>query len=224
MKIDSMYEASAVGLLLAAKKKRTEAWMACTAFWLGRQQIFNVTEYWFQLAAKIYSELSKEDQELLLPQLSKQEDRYVSEVKDWPEMPERLAEVLPLSTKKPKESDLEELRAKLLRTVDAEANDQMPDWLGPQRMVIRAEKLAQARVKLENAKVADDTIPYIVNEAKLQGIEKSEMAERIVKKAAEELAAHAKIENIRQTARKAITEAKTVDEAKAAYSSVSWAE
>jgi len=41
-RIDSMYEPMVEALLSARSENRADRWMACVAFWLGRQQIYNV--------------------------------------------------------------------------------------------------------------------------------------------------------------------------------------
>ncbi|WP_286203133.1 DUF4376 domain-containing protein [Rhizobium lusitanum] len=68
--------------------------MAGAAFWLGRQQIYNVPDYWLALAAKITSGLDVADKDAILDQLSKSETALVDAAGDWPETPETLLAVV----------------------------------------------------------------------------------------------------------------------------------
>ncbi|AVA22176.1 MULTISPECIES: DUF4376 domain-containing protein [unclassified Rhizobium] len=93
-RIDSMYEPMVEALLAARSENKADRWMACVAFWLGRQQIYNVPDYWLALAAKITSGLDATDKNAILDQLSNKEANLVSSAGDWPEMPEGLAAVV----------------------------------------------------------------------------------------------------------------------------------
>jgi hypothetical protein len=68
--------------------------MACVAFWLGRQQIYNVADYWLALGAKITAGLPAADKDAVLDQLSKQETALVDAAGDWPETPSSLVSVV----------------------------------------------------------------------------------------------------------------------------------
>lgn len=93
-RIDSMYEPMVEALLSARSENKADRWMACAAFWLGRQQIYNVPDYWLALAAKITSGLDTADKDAILDQLSNKEAALVSSAEDWPETPESLLSVV----------------------------------------------------------------------------------------------------------------------------------
>ncbi|AGB71724.1 MULTISPECIES: DUF4376 domain-containing protein [Rhizobium] len=93
-RIDSMYEPMVEALLAARSENKVDGWMACVAFWLGRQQIYNVPDYWLALAAKITSGLSDADQNTILDQLSSKEAALVSSAVDWPETPGSLLAIV----------------------------------------------------------------------------------------------------------------------------------
>jgi len=93
-RIDSMYEPMVEALLSARSESRADRWMACVAFWLGRQQIYNVPDHWLALAAKITSGLDAADKDAILDQLSNKEAALVSAAGDWPEMPPSLQAVV----------------------------------------------------------------------------------------------------------------------------------
>lgn len=93
-RIDSMYEPMVEALLAARSENKVDRWMACAAFWLGRQQIYNVPDYWLVLAAKITSGLPVADKEAIVDQLSNKEAALVSTAGDWPEMPSSLSAVV----------------------------------------------------------------------------------------------------------------------------------
>ena len=93
-RIDSMYEPMVEGLLSARSENKADRWMACVAFWLGRQQIYNVPDYWLALAAKITSGLDAADKDAILDQLSNKEAALVSSAGDWPETPSSLLAVV----------------------------------------------------------------------------------------------------------------------------------
>lgn len=93
-RIDSMYEPMVEALLSARSENKADRWMACVAFWLGRQQIYNVPEYWLALAAKITSGLSDVNKNAILDQLSSREAALVSSAVDWPETPGSLLAIV----------------------------------------------------------------------------------------------------------------------------------
>ncbi|NTG46587.1 DUF4376 domain-containing protein [Agrobacterium rhizogenes] len=93
-RIDSMYEPMVEALLAARSENKADRWMACAAFWLGRQQIYNVPDYWLGLAAKITSGLETADREAILDQLSNKEAALVGAAGDWPEMPSSLTAIV----------------------------------------------------------------------------------------------------------------------------------
>ncbi|CAN7432538.1 DUF4376 domain-containing protein [Rhizobium rhizogenes] len=93
-RIDSMYEPMVEALLAARSENKADRWMACAAFWLGRQQIYNVPDYWLTLAAKITSGLDTADKEAILDQLNNKEAALIGAAGEWPEMPSSLAAVV----------------------------------------------------------------------------------------------------------------------------------
>ncbi|MDE1991665.1 MAG: DUF4376 domain-containing protein [Rhizobiaceae bacterium] len=94
-RIDSMYEPMIDALLLARSENKADRWMASVAFWLGRQQIYNVPDYWMALAAKLTSVLPAVDKDAIIDQLNKQETILVANVgPDWPEAPASLLAVV----------------------------------------------------------------------------------------------------------------------------------
>lgn len=89
--IDSMYDSMVEALLAARTEDKVDRWMACAAFWLGRQQIYNVPDFWLALAAKITAGLDTADKQAILDQLSSREVALVSAAGDWPETPSSLS-------------------------------------------------------------------------------------------------------------------------------------
>lgn len=93
-RIDSMYEPMVEALLAARSENKADRWMACVAFWLGRQQIYNVPDYWLALAAKITSGLDAAEKDAVLDQLNNKEAALVASAADWPETPSSLLAVV----------------------------------------------------------------------------------------------------------------------------------
>lgn len=93
-RIDTMYDPMVEALLAARSENKADRWMACVAFWLGRQQIYNVADFWFALAAKIASGLDAADKDAILDQLSNKEAALISAAGDWPETPETLLTIV----------------------------------------------------------------------------------------------------------------------------------
>ncbi len=93
-RIDSMYEPMVEALLAARSESKADRWMACVAFWLGRQQIYNVPDYWLALAAKITSGLDATDRQSILDQLSNKEATLVASAGEWPETPASLLAIV----------------------------------------------------------------------------------------------------------------------------------
>ena len=93
-RIDSMYEPMVEALLSARTENKADRWMACVAFWLGRQQIYNVPDFWLALAAKITTGLDAADKSAILDQLSSKEAALVSSAVDWPETPGSLLAIV----------------------------------------------------------------------------------------------------------------------------------
>ena len=89
-----MYEPMVQALLAARSENKIDRWMACVAFWLGRQQIYNVPDYWLALAAKITSGLPDADKSAILDQLNNKEAALVSSAVDWPETPGSLLAIV----------------------------------------------------------------------------------------------------------------------------------
>jgi hypothetical protein len=93
-RIDSMYEPMVEALLAARSENKADRWMACVAFWLGWQQIYNVPDYWLALAAKITSGLPAADKQAILDQLNNKEAALVGAADDWPDIPSSLLTVV----------------------------------------------------------------------------------------------------------------------------------
>ncbi|TIX88634.1 DUF4376 domain-containing protein [Rhizobium sp. P44RR-XXIV] len=105
-RIDSMYEPMVEALLAGRSENKADRWMACVAFWLGRQQIYNVPDFWLALAAKITSGLDAADREAILDQLSNKEAALVNPAEDWPETPGSLLAVVASWSPEPVPVDL----------------------------------------------------------------------------------------------------------------------
>lgn len=93
-RIDSMYEPMVEALLSARSENKSDRWMASVAFWLGRQQIYNVPDYWLALAAKITSGLDAVEKDAILDQLNNKEAALVTSADGWPETPSSLLAVV----------------------------------------------------------------------------------------------------------------------------------
>ncbi|ENN87815.1 hypothetical protein RHSP_47688 [Rhizobium freirei PRF 81] len=93
-RIDSMYEPMVEALLAARSENKADRWMACVAFWLGRQQMYNVADFWLSLAAKITSGLDAADKDAILDQLNSKEAALVASAADWPETPASLLAIV----------------------------------------------------------------------------------------------------------------------------------
>ncbi|MBB5573321.1 DUF4376 domain-containing protein [Rhizobium paranaense] len=106
-RIDSMYEPMIEALLSARAENKTDRWMASAAFWLGRQQIYNVKDYWLALAAKITVELPASEKDAIIEQLSKQEITLVDAASDWPEAPPSLMSIVAGWSPEPVSVDLQ---------------------------------------------------------------------------------------------------------------------
>ncbi len=105
-RIDSMYEPMVEALLSARSENKADRWMACVAFWLGRQQIYNVPDYWLALAAKITVGLPDADKSAVLDQLSSKEAALVGSASDWPETPASLLAIVAGWSPEPEPVDL----------------------------------------------------------------------------------------------------------------------
>ncbi|WP_267550090.1 DUF4376 domain-containing protein [Rhizobium rhizogenes] len=93
-RIDSMYEPMVEALLAARAESKADRWMACVAFWLARQQMYNVPDFWLALAAKITSGLDATDKDAILDQLNNKEAALVNSAADWPETPASLLAIV----------------------------------------------------------------------------------------------------------------------------------
>ncbi len=94
-RIDSMYEPMVEALLAARAENKADRWMACVAFWLGRQQIYNISG--LLACARLLrspSGLPAADKDAVLDQLSRQETALVDAAGDWPETPSSLVSVV----------------------------------------------------------------------------------------------------------------------------------
>lgn len=105
-RIDSMYEPMVEALLAARSENKADRWMASVAFWLGRQQIYNVPDFWLALAAKITSGLDVTGKEAILDQLSNKEAALIASAGDWPETPASLLAIVASWSPEPPPVDL----------------------------------------------------------------------------------------------------------------------
>lgn len=221
--IDSMYEAMVEGLLEARAEGKATRWMAASAWWLARQQIFSATDFWRALAAKITSTLPAAERDALRDQLSKQEEALVDAAGDWPEVPASVSRFVSAWT--PAAPDLAVLKADAVRRIDASAEQYRHQFLTPgsgQAMAYQ-QKLDEARAKIANPSIADASIPHIVAEAEALGISKGDMAQQIVSTFEIWQQVSAAIEGMRAAAKLAVAAAETPD-AVATAANVDWAE
>jgi hypothetical protein len=220
-RIDSMYEAMIEAVLEARAEGKASRWMACSAWWLGRQQIFGAVEFWQTLAAKVTSVLSSADRASVVEQLSKQEEALVAAADAWPDVPETVSRFV--SAWAPAEVDLATLKADALRRIDASAEDFRLQFLTPgsgQAMAYQ-QKLAEARAKLADPSIADAEIPHIISEAEATGMSKADKAAQIVATFEAWQQISAVVEGKRAAAKLAVEAAESA-EAVASAANVEW--
>jgi len=194
------------------------AW-AAAAWWLGRQQIMNEREYWFQVAGRMTALLPAADRDAIVAQLGKQEDAYVDNpVAGWPEMPSGLVSLFASWDPDQPEPDLAVLRADATRKIDREAERYRRHFITPGSGQIMAyqQKLVEARAVIADPPAAESEIPHIVGEAAVDGVTIAEKAAEIIATFEQWQGVSAGIEAKRLGAKKAVVEAATADAINAA--------
>lgn len=200
------------------------AW-AATAWWLGRQQIMNEREYWFQVAGRMTALLPAADRDAIVAQLGKQEDAYVdTPVSVWPEIPSGLVSLFASWDPDQPEPDLDALRVDALRRVDREAERYRRNFITPGSGQVMAyqQKLTEARAAVADPPALESYIPHIVAEAAVDGVTIIAKAAEIIATFEQWQSVSAGIEAKRLGAKKAVAEAST-PEAIAAAANVVWA-
>ncbi|MCK8779096.1 hypothetical protein M0654_03760 [Rhizobium sp. NTR19] len=222
-RIDSMYEAMADAVVKAHQAQTVDRWVAASAIWLARQQIFGVQDFWYELAAKVTSLLPDADRLAIDEQLSRQEEKLFQNTGDWPVVPSGLHAVVDSWSPQEAEIDIDLLRAEMVAKVDREAEAYRLNFItaGDGQAMTYQQKLAEARAKLANTSIADAEIPHIVAEAEATGMTKTDVAQSIVDTFAGWQILSAGIEGKRMAAKKAIAEAEAAEAIKAA-AAVSW--
>lgn len=188
--------------------------MAATAWWLGRQQIMNEREYWFQVAGRVTAMLPGADRDAIVAQLGKQEDAYVDNpVSGWPEVPSSITALFASWDPVQPEPDLVALRADAVRKIDREAERYRRNFITPGSGQVMAyqQKLAEARAAVADPPVVESDIPHIVAEAAIDGVSIPVKAGEIVATFEQWQTVSAGIEAKRLGAKKAVTEAATVE-------------
>ena len=207
--IDSMYESMADGVIDSLKNKRSSRWAVAAAIWLGRQQILNARDFWYQIAGKMISELPAEELQSLESQFSKTEDVVFETTTEWPAIPDSIASVISSWSPPPAEIDLDALRADAVVKIDRGAEAYRMQFItrGFGQVMAYQQKLDEARAKVAFAGTPDADIPHIVAEAEADGMTKAEKAQQILDtfKAWQQISAG--VEAKRMAAKKAVAEA-----------------
>lgn len=193
--------------------------MAATAWWLGRQQIMNEREYWFQIAGRVTALLPATDRDAIVAQLGKQEDAYVDNpISDWPVLPSALAGLFTSWDPVQPAPDLVTLRADAIRKVDREAEKYRRNFITPGSGQVMAyqQKLAEARAAIADPPAAESEIPHIVAEAAIDGVTVVVKAGEIIATFEQWQTVSASIEAKRLGAKKAVAEATTAEAINAA--------
>ncbi|QRY68207.1 hypothetical protein JVX98_07935 [Ensifer sp. PDNC004] len=188
--------------------------MAATAWWLGRQQIMNEREYWFQVAGRVTSLLPAADRDAIVAQLGKQEDTYVdSPVSAWPPLPSGLASLFASWDPILPAPDLAVLRADAIRKIDWEAEKYRENFITPGSGQVMAyqQKLAEARAAVTDPPAPTSEIPHIVAEAAIDGVTVATKAAEIIATFEQWQTVSAGIEARRLGAKKAVAEATTAE-------------
>lgn len=223
--IDAIHNSSMEAFLQAFAEGKRTRWMASLAWYFGRQYISNSNAFWFATAAKLTSELPVADREAILAQLSKAEDVMVDEAGDYPEIPNALARYIAEWDPAAPEVDIEVLRATAVAKVNREAAAQRGQYLtaGIGMDLVYGKKLKEAEAKLANPSISNDKIKHVVNEAEINGVSITDMAQLIVDTEAAWAELSAPIEQKRMAAKKAIAEAADAEAVQAA-ANVNWSD
>lgn len=181
-RIDSMYEAMTDALVEALAEGKSTRWMASTAWWLGRQQIANASEYWLAVAARITADLPAAEHDAIVAQLSKAEDVLVESAGAMPSMPDGVATWIAGWAPPEVPIDLPKLKAAAAIKVDRAAETYRLNFItaGSGQVMAYQQKLAEAEAYLADEQIDHDTIPHIVAEAAMDGVALFEKAAEIV--------------------------------------------
>jgi hypothetical protein len=219
--VDSMYEAMVDAVLEARAEGKATRWMACAAWWLGRQQIFGAHAFWQALAAKVTNTLPTVERDAITAQLSGAEIGLIASVTDWPEVPEIVTRFV--AAWAPTEPDIAVLKADALRQIDVSAENYRLQFLtgGSGQAMAYQQKLDEARAKIANPSIADASIPHIVAEAEATGMSKTDKAAQIVATFEAWQQISATIEGRRAAAKQAV-EAASTPETVTAAAAVDW--
>lgn len=220
--VDSMYEAMVDAVLEARAEGKATRWMACAAWWLGRQQIFGAHAFWQALAAKVTSTLPTADRDAIVAQLSGAEAALIASVTDWPEVPDMVTRYVAAWT--PAEPDLAVLKADALRQIDASAETYRLQLLtgGSGQSMAYTQKLDEARAFVANPEIDPAEVPHVIAEAAATGMTPADKAAQIIATFDAWVQISAGIEAKRAAAKLAVEAAETAAEVTtAAY--VDWA-
>lgn len=89
-RIDSLYEPIIEGLTAALAEGREERWMASLCWYLGRQQIYSVPDYWLACAALLTKAQASADRDAIVAQLGRAEEALLDTVTAYPDRPQQL--------------------------------------------------------------------------------------------------------------------------------------
>lgn len=220
-KIDSMYEAMIDAVLEARTEGRATRWVAVSAWWLGRQQIFGAPDYWFALAAKTTSLLPTAERAAVVAQLSKQEEVLVDAAGDWPEIPEMVSRYV--AAWAPSPVDLAVVKADALRRIDVSAENYRLQFLtaGAGQAMAYQQKLDEARAFTADPEIDPAEIPHIITEAAATDMTPADKAAQIIATFEAWQQVSASIEGKRAAAKLAVEAGETA-EAVAAAAAVDW--
>lgn len=219
--VDSMYEAMVDAVLEARAEGKATRWMACAAWWLGRQQIFGAHAFWQALAAKATSTLPTAERDAIAEQLSVAEAGLIASVTDWPEVPEIVTRFV--AAWEPAEPDLAVLKADALRRIDVAAENYRLQFLtgGSGQSMAYTQKLDEARAFVANPEIDPVEIPHVIAEAAATGMTPADKAAQIIATFDAWVLISAGIE-ARRAAAKLAVEAATTAEAVTAAATVDW--
>lgn len=222
--IENSYHPMMEGLHLAMAAGVVHRSMASTAWWLGRQQIMNEREYWFQIAGRVTSLLPTAERDAIVAQLGKQEDVYVDNpATEWPAVPPSLAGLFSSWDQSEPEPDLAILRLDAIRKIDRDAETYRLKFItaGDGQQMAYQQKLAEARAAIAVPPAPEVEIPHIVAEAALDGVSIAEKAAQIIAMFEQWQLVSAGIEAKRLGAKKAVAAAETAPAIRSA-ASVNW--
>lgn len=222
--IENSYNPMMEGLHAAMAAGVVHRSMAATAWWLGRQQIMNERDYWFQIAGRITSMLPAADRDAIVAQLGKQEDAYIDNpAPAWPPVPVAMAAHFASWDPALPAPDLAVLRADAVRKIDRDAEAYRLKFItaGDGQQMAYQQKLAEARLAIATPEAAPAEIPHIFEEASVDGVTTAVKAQQVIDMFEEWRVVSAGIEAKRRYAKRATAEA-TTPEAITAAAYVNW--